>query len=377
MASLGERFENHPNALTLIRLVLAGLVIVWHSVLLRTGRPPGPLWQGLEEVPVDGFFAISGFLIVRSWQVRPDPRRFLVARAARLLPGLWLCLIVTAFVIVPIASDIDVSLRQQLHYVAENATVLLQQPRIGDTPVANSVAWNVSLWSLWWELLCYLSVLALGRLGYLSARVVAGIGVAFWSILLVLTLVGAWALIPGVLWVSAIPRLGFMFALGGLLWIHRERVPFSGAVALTMAVVFLASLFTPNYHLLGAPALAYLLLWLAISLGRFKLLVWRQDFSYGLYLYGAVVEQSLIGFGLTASWWSLSGLAVSIALPLAMLSWFVVERPSPEPGPPLVEPATQMARELRRETTAPSKQTRPDRVALIRGHRRAALTLPP
>ena len=101
--TLGQVFDPRANALNAWRLALALGVIVWHSWVL-TGRPAPPfaLNQFATQAFVDGFFAISGFLIPASWLGNPRLRDYFLARGLRILPGMWVCLFVTAFVIAPI-----------------------------------------------------------------------------------------------------------------------------------------------------------------------------------------------------------------------------------------------------------------------------------
>ena len=66
--TLGQELDPRRNALNAWRLALATGVILWHS-FLTTGHhiPFMPARQLLSEVFVDGFFAISGYLITSSW----------------------------------------------------------------------------------------------------------------------------------------------------------------------------------------------------------------------------------------------------------------------------------------------------------------------
>jgi hypothetical protein len=122
-------------------------VIFYHTFPL-TGREVSyaPANQLFSEAWVDGFFAISGFLITSSWLNNPRPRDYFVARFLRVLPGLWFCLIITAFVVAPSAVAIQGgSVTKLLQspapflYVLKNSAVAWLQPDIVGTP--SGVPW--------------------------------------------------------------------------------------------------------------------------------------------------------------------------------------------------------------------------------------------
>jgi len=49
---------------------------------------------GTGWVGVDLFFVLSGFLVTRSWLMKPDMAAYLLKRAQRVLPAFWACLLV-------------------------------------------------------------------------------------------------------------------------------------------------------------------------------------------------------------------------------------------------------------------------------------------
>jgi peptidoglycan/LPS O-acetylase OafA/YrhL len=334
--TVGSRFGADPNALNFVRLVLALQVIAWHAYALRGGTW---LHERLElfsgDIAVDGFFAISGFLICRSWCRNPNLLRFVEARAKRLLPGLWVCLIVTAFVIAPLAmhaaGDPDVSLRGQAEFVLGNATTWVNVRGIdgGPTDVSHPGVWNGSLWSLSWEVGAYAALAIVGMFALLRGRVVLWFAAVFWLWAFALVLSGSWAVNSGhSLWLF--PRTGLMFACGALLYLFRDRVPMSRSVAVVaVALVVAGVVATPSYRLVAAPAIAYLCLYAGIELGRFRRLVLRTDVSYGVYIYAFPIQQALLIAGLgSIGWVGFAGLTVALTLPLAAASWFAVERPA-------------------------------------------------
>ena len=135
---MGEEFERAPNALNFVRLLLALEVMAWHAYSLPGRHLPLPVERFVSDLGVDAFFAISGFLICRSWVRRPQLRVFLSARGRRLLPGLWVCLLVTSFAIAPLAclaSGKQVpSLGEGWRYVLSNSGVVVREWDIGGSP---------------------------------------------------------------------------------------------------------------------------------------------------------------------------------------------------------------------------------------------------
>lgn len=87
---LGRVFDPRNNALNALRLILATSVILWHTWPL-TGHeiPARPITQLLSQVGVDGFFAVSGFLITSSWMRHPSPKTYFTARCLRIFESPW------------------------------------------------------------------------------------------------------------------------------------------------------------------------------------------------------------------------------------------------------------------------------------------------
>jgi peptidoglycan/LPS O-acetylase OafA/YrhL len=186
---MGEHFESGPNALSFLRLLLAFEVVVWHAYHLRGATwLPDQVERILADVAVDSFFAISGFLICRSWFARPRIASFVLARSARILPGLWVCLVATAFVIAPAAAwwsgTATPTAAGQWAYVLGNADTWITYWGIGDGPVGvpRPGSWNGSLWSLGYEVGACVVLLGLGALGLLRAPVLIGLAASCWLV---------------------------------------------------------------------------------------------------------------------------------------------------------------------------------------------------
>lgn len=377
--NLGCTFDPRSNALNAWRLLLAAEVIFIHSWGV-TGRVLSvkPVYQLLLCVGVDGFFAISGFLITASWLSNPRVRGYFAARALRILPGFYACLIVTAFVFAPIGVAMQggsvsklLASGAPLEFVLENSAVALVKFDINGTPQGVPVAgvWNGSLWSLIWEVMCYVIVAGIGVVGLASRRWVS-------PAILVVALIGASllppltspeelthqqgnALIP-LLFLAC--RTAIMFTSGALLYQWRDKVPARWSlVAVSLAIVAAASLL-PDYRMVAAVPLAYAII-VSGALIHHKRLRLRTDLSYGLYIYAFPIQQLLVIGGLM--WlnpFAFFVVATIATLPLAAASWFLVENP-----------ARSLKHRLKRKAQAPQKETAQTAIVLPTEVRSSAL----
>jgi peptidoglycan/LPS O-acetylase OafA/YrhL len=227
--SLADVFDRRANGLNLLRLVLAAGVIVWHSFPL-TGHDIGwpPARQLMSSIWVDGFFAISGFLIAGSWLGRPDLLIFLRARMLRLLPGFYVCILFTAFILAPLmvwltGAGGPISFAESWAYVRANGLLWVTSYDIGGSPegIPYPNVWNGSLWTLAWEGLCYLGVAVLGILGLLRRRWVAPalLGV----VMLITILIAAGWTVNGLIGVGT--RFAIMFLAGVTVQLFADQIP--------------------------------------------------------------------------------------------------------------------------------------------------------
>lgn len=333
-ATLGQVFDPRANALNAWRLLLALAVIVWHSLVL-SGRPmPGfAVHQFATQNFVDGFFAISGFLIPASWTSNPRLRDYVVARSLRILPGMWVCLIVTAFVIAPVGVAVQHgSVRDllasggPLRFVVRNSAVAYVQFDIAGTPQGIPVPgmWNGSLWTLQYEVLLYIVVAVMGVAGLVGRR---WLFPAVFVIALTCSLVLSCPLDGGTVLQRA-ARLTVMFAAGALMSRFRRLIPARWSLVAICVAIVAAADFLPDYRIIGALPLAYAVI-VSGALIHHPRLNLRTDLSYGTYVYACPVQQVLVICGLgTANLLVFAAVSTAVTLPFAAASWFLIEKPA-------------------------------------------------
>lgn len=331
---LGSVFDSRNNALNACRLALATEVILFHSFPL-TGRvvESKAILQLLFSVGVDGFFALSGFLITASWLRNPDVREYFVARALRILPGYYIVLAITAFVVAPLSVAIQGGSAARLlfssapvEYVLKNSALVQLQLDVGGTPhdIPYPGIWNASLWSLVFEVMCYIAVAGLGLLGLASRRWTA-------PVILILATIAAIMLppltFPG-LW--TIPQLAvrsaIMFSAGALLYQWRDRIPARWSLVAVSVVIVLFSGMLPDYRVLGALPLAYAVVVSGVLIKNKRMNI-HTDLSYGVYIYASPTQQLLAVAGLYAlNPFVFFGVSAVATLIPAAFSWFLIEK---------------------------------------------------
>lgn len=335
----GTPYPYRRNSLNMFRLILAGLVLFAHSWYIA-GQGSGPSIQGenLGGWAVAGFFVLSGFLITRS-RIRTSPGEYLLHRVARIYPAFVVVLFVTAFLFAPIALLIEQgSLSGFLttpitpfQYVWGNLALHIDHYAIGVTlqTVPYPGAWNGSLWTLFYEFLCYLVVWVLGFAAvFRRSPIVVAILFVLSVVTYALIGVASRAGLDGSFELFA--RLLPFFLGGSLVYFLIERSGVNRLLGIgALIVTVLLIVFIPRWGgQASAPFLAYGLLSLSTWIPQPRWVA-RNDVSYGFYIYAWPVQQLtvLVG-GATIGMPLYILVTVLVTFALAWLSWVVVERPA-------------------------------------------------
>lgn len=172
------------NCMGVLRLVLALLVILSHAFLCGSFGPDPLLVFSQHHIDwgsfaVHGFFVLSGFLVAQSWDRLKSSRKFLANRVLRIMPGYWLCLLLTAVVLAPCLWALLDKSGSYWHsdpspftYLTKNWLLVQKQRDIGSLTSGLGVPhyFNTSLWTLASEFACYVGVLCLGLVGVMRRR---------------------------------------------------------------------------------------------------------------------------------------------------------------------------------------------------------------
>lgn len=307
------------------------MVIVAHTWPLG-GFGAAPEFAGMDSGTwaVAGFFSISGYLIAGS-RLRLRFGDYLLRRALRIFPGFWVCLVIVAFGFASLSVALDApgswSVGDALQYVAANFGLKMRAYNVGTTIWQNPypLAWDGSLWTLFFEFGAYLVIGAL--LGNSVVRRWPSVSMA---LLLVITTIGYYLSADFHInsgYVRNGLDLGTFFVAGVLLYSVRLRLPRSRTL-LVLAVGVLVAIGTCDVpRLLVALPFAYILLYLGSTLPT--RIGSKNDVSYGVYVYAFPVQQLLAARHVQREGKLVFMLAALVlTLPLAWLSWLLVERPA-------------------------------------------------
>lgn len=317
-----------------LRHVAAAMVIYGHSYALAA-NPAGAqdvvarLLPGFYagNLAVYVFFAISGYLVTGSLLRDDSVLRYVRNRLLRVYPAYFVCLIVSvgvigaAFTTLPLAEYLmHPQTRSYLLQNLQPVTLAWTLPGVfADNPrtdVVNGTLWSLSLELRWYVYLGVLAALTLVRRRWAFTTVAGG-----------LVLFGAWEWWIGKPDTSEYRALSQTFLIAALAAHWRERIALSGwLLAPLLAAIALAGDARASGPLVVA-AVIYATWWIAYRLPAPR---WPggHDLSYGLFLYGFPVQQSLMALWPQITPLALLAAALPLAAMLAAASWFAVERPA-------------------------------------------------
>lgn len=336
------------NSIAFLRFILAILVLFSHNYVLGGfGRDPLQVFshgqQTFGGVAVAGFFFLSGFLITQSYQRSRSIWRFLWHRVLRIFPGFWVCLFITAFVFAPLVCLLENgSLTAYLHagtdgpiqYLTSDVSLAMQQFGIAGllVQIPYPGAFDGSLWSLQVEFTCYVALGILGILGIVTRYrfIMAGLTLCVWTVAItphIVQSIQPLALLLVIFGRGPVFQPVVYFFVGALCFLFRDKVTLHWAVFVIASLIILVTLAIGGSGIVFPLAVPYVLLWLAFRL-PIRNFDRHGDLSYGVYIYAFPVQQLLATLQIYRDGLPLFlGLTCALTIPLAMLSWRLVEQP--------------------------------------------------
>lgn len=333
MKRLSDFDGNHQNNFTALRLLFAWMVLFTHSFAIVNPQVIDPIsarimpWHWLGGIAVGGFFAISGFLVTASF-VQRGAGTFVASRALRLFPCVIVYSLVMIFLLGPFAARVDFQTYWRAEPWANMWNALLWRwehnlPYVFDAnPMKGST--NGSAWTLPIELRCYIGVLFLGLAGAFKERRTAN----FALLLLLVTVAMNRKELPFFPEGERAVEPIFFFLVGGLAWVNRAHIPMSAllaAVALAAPVAAAVLKIPAVFEWAFIVGFTYVILFAAYCLPHLNVDRFG-DISYGLYLYAWPIQQLVWhpGQGGLRN----AAYATAIVVPIAYLSWRLVEKPA-------------------------------------------------
>ena len=328
--------DGHDNYFTPLRLIFALLVVLGHAFVITLrdlqGEPSVFYDYGFSYLAVNLFFIASGFLVTKSMIYRGKRSSFLAARLLRIYPALIIHLIFILFIIGPLATRLPVldylthaDVWSQPFLVLSFINTDLLLPGVFETN--NEAFASAPLWTLRYEVLCYLGTLLAFSLGLMRKK---------WMIL-------AQFVIPGVIWIvgqtyglfDAAPdtaenlvRFAMAYGIGATIYAYQDHLSFNWAgLVLVLALCWLFKS-TPALEITTNLGLAWLVMTVAYARWpAFKPLQAMDDLSYGVYIYHWAILQMLVLWFPQISVIDILAIGLPVTILIAWLSWTFVEKP--------------------------------------------------
>jgi peptidoglycan/LPS O-acetylase OafA/YrhL len=349
VSALMEVTHGRTSGFEYLRIMLACCVILSHSRVVTFGedyvapflgsgpdKPHPPVLQPILWAIVPSFFALSGFLVAGSLMRSKTIVEFALLRVLRIVPALFVETVIAAFILGPLVTELPLrsyftgeefwsyplNIVGDIHYRLPG--VFVHNPLLGIV--------NIQLWTIPSELMCYVSLVA----AYISLRAITRfktVELKTWiGVLAALSLV-ALVVMPGgpARWDAGGTRVAdatlvLSFLIGVTMFLYRERIPLNFWLFGTSALLSYALLYNGAYQYLASIPITYATVYVGLTNFRRTVITATGDYSYGIYLYGFPIQQTIAFLFPDNSFFLLNFVgALLVAMIFAAMSWRFVE----------------------------------------------------
>lgn len=331
------------NNFDFLRFVAASLVIISHSSDL-TGN--GVEWfalitkqqESFGGFAVSLFFLISGYLISASYIKSQNVFKFFYARVLRIFPALIAVVLITVFLIGPLITNLSVvsyfEKQETFGYLKsiELYPMHFTLPGVVFSRYSNGTSVNGALWTLSYEFTCYIIVAILGITRLLKKEIVLSLFVSCAFVYQFET-----TIFPNSMNSNIFPyisqaqfiKLFCWFLSGMLFYLYKNKLVYNVPhLLISIFMCVLGCICGVGFSLIFLLFGSYIIFYIAFS-PRIKLQNFSKygDFSYGMYIYGFLIQQCIIKlFGGEMNNILNWVISLPLAIVLGFISWHLLEK---------------------------------------------------
>jgi peptidoglycan/LPS O-acetylase OafA/YrhL len=332
--------QSQQNSFNTIRLLCATAVIFSHAFNIVNGTGVGePLYDltngqlTIGKASVGIFFVVSGLLISASFEKSRSLLSYAIKRGCRILPGLSVCVILLALIFGPLMTSLPLAQYFSAHLFVDflkNIVFLPSQYALPGVFESNPMpqAVNGSLWTLKYEILCYI----LGPIFLSIKKYRHHVLIIFWVVsFIVARKLGSHEGLSGPMYhLYQTCALFRFYGAGMLIYFFHKEIPVNIPIMISLFAVTVFGLFTDFAEEALAIAGSLFIVSLAYNSSQFFRNITKSgDISYGVYIYAFPIQQLVVYLLGEKHSTVMSNTMISVILTLliAWLSWLFVERP--------------------------------------------------
>ncbi len=325
--------KGHTRGFDYLRICLAIGVVAWHTVVTCYGddyqfavlRSPV---RPVIAIILPMFFALSGFLVAGSLERCRTLAGFLALRVLRLIPALAAEVLLSALLVGPLVTELPLrsyfangaftsyflNILGDIHYILPGV--------FADNPLPSIV--NGQLWTVPYEMKCYLMIALYALVGIHRRRwaflaLVAAMQAAF----------GIYAFSSNQMIVGAVPGgiLVLCFLTGIAFYLNRQSIIHSHVLGVLSLIATVILLLIPNGDYFIPITATYLTVYLGLANPPLPAVMKSGDYSYGIFLYGFPIQQTIAHLGAWTHHWAVSiALSIPLVACVAAFSWHGIEK---------------------------------------------------
>lgn len=286
------------NTIGLGRFIACILVIFSHAFPLSTGDGRDLLWNitgcklSFGGLAVSYFLFFSGFLVTKSLLYDTDLLSFSLKRIKRIFPPLIFVVCVSAFVLGPLVTQLDLSEYYRdsdtYLYTLNGICILVHDlPGVFENNIYGTTV-NGALWTMPVEVLCYIACMIGYKLRLLDKKrfgIISVIALIAWCTLSFLNTE-----------YNSIALAFLMYCMGILAYLFFDQVILRSWIAAILAILLVLCVKTPLFYTVYAIAFPYIMIWIVWGI-KLKIpgkLGNLGELSYATYLCGFPIQQTVV-----------------------------------------------------------------------------------